>query len=38
MVNAVGEKIYWNTNYLIGEDALFGIVRGQGRRAEKAQK
>ena len=28
MVNAFGRKIYWNTNYLIGEDALFGIVRG----------
>ena len=28
MVNAFGRKIYWNSNYLIGEDALFGIVRG----------
>lgn len=28
MVNAFGRKICWNTNYLIGENALFGIVRG----------
>lgn len=28
MVDAFGRKIFWNTNYLIGEDALFGIVRG----------
>ena len=28
MVSAYGRKIYWNINYLIGEDALFGITEG----------
>ena len=35
MVNAYGQKIYWNINYLIGEDALFGITKGPWKLFEK---
>ncbi len=35
MVNAYGHKIYWNINYLVGEDALFGITEGPWKLFEK---
>lgn len=35
MVNAYGQKIYWNINYLVGEDALFGITKGPWKLFDK---